>query len=254
MEINFAQEIATLKDECKELTTKISSHQMATIEDINEMLSTLESLNTNLSTLSLDAKDIDKDPTDMNSKWVFQKLIVNWWKNFNVFIVEKLSIPFIKESGWLCNKINVRVTDLIITLDDDCIADLRKSVNYKELDENSKSQYSNSCFINDALKASKDLEDMIHHDLDEATFDKESTKIYRSEFEVNKAIMRCKEIRLHLLSKVKKDKDEQAVLKEIAEKKAASKNNAGAATTTTSASSTTSSDTSTTSESKPEQK
>lgn len=225
MATNYAQEIATLKDECKELTTKISTHQMATIEDINEMLTTLESLNTNLSTISLDAKDIDKDGTDMNSKWMFQKLIINWWKNFNVFIVEKLSIPFMKESGWLCNKINVRVSNIIIALDDDCIADLRKSVNYKELDENAKSQYSNSCFINDALKASKDLETMIHHDLDQATFDKESTKIYRSEYEVNKAIIRCKEIRLHLLSKVKKDKDEQAVLKEIAEKEVASKNN-----------------------------
>lgn len=244
MATNYAQEIATLKDECKELTTKISTHQMATIEDINEMLSTLESLNTNLSTISLDAKDIDKDGTDMNSKWMFQKLIINWWKNFNVFIVEKLSIPFMKESGWLCNKINVRVTNIIISLDDDCIADLRKSVNYKELDENAKSQYSNSCFINDALKASKDLETMIYHDLDQATFDKESTKIYRSEYEVNKAIIRCKEIRLHLLSKVKKDKDEQAVLKEIAEKEAASKNNQTAS----------SPEASTTSETKPENK
>lgn len=244
MATNYAQEIATLKDECKELTTKISTHQMATIEDINEMLSTLESLNTNLSTISLDAKDIDKDGTDMNSKWMFQKLIINWWKNFNVFIVEKLSIPFMKESGWLCNKINVRVTNIIISLDDDCIADLRKSVNYKELDENAKSQYSNSCFINDALKASKDLETMIHHDLDQATFDKESTKIYRSEYEVNKAIIRCKEIRLHLLSKVKKDKDEQAVLKEIAEKEVASKNNQTAS----------SPEASTTSETKPENK
>ena len=77
MATNYAQEIATLKDECKELTTKISTHQMATIEDINEMLTTLESLNTNLSTISLDAKDIDKDGTDMNSKWMFQKLIIN---------------------------------------------------------------------------------------------------------------------------------------------------------------------------------
>ena len=68
MATNFAQEIASLKDECKELTNKITAHQMATIEDLNEMLSTLESLNTNLSTISLDAKDIDKDATDMNSK------------------------------------------------------------------------------------------------------------------------------------------------------------------------------------------
>lgn len=244
MATNFAKEIASLKDECKELTNKITAHQMATIEDLNEMLSTLESLNTNLSTISLDAKDIDKDATDMNSKWMFQKLIINWWKNFNVFIVQKLSNPFMKESGWLCNKINVRITNLIIELDDDCIADLRKSVNYKELDENAKSQYNNSCFINDALKASKDLETMIHHDLDQATFDKESTKIYRSEYEVNRAIIRCKEVRLHLLSEVKKDKDEQAVLKEIAEKEAASKTNA----------TTTNSNVSATSETKPENK
>ena len=223
MTTNLAKEITDLKDEFSELVNKISAHQMATTEDINELLTMCDSLKTNLSRLSMDAADLDKDQNDMNSKWMFQKLVINWWKNFNVSVTQKFSIAFMNEAGWLCNKINVHITNLIIDLDDDCIADLRKSVNYKELDENAKTEYSNSCFINDTLKTNKEIETMIHHDLDQATFDKESTKIYRSEYELNKAIIRCKEIRLQLLSKVKKDKEEQAVLKEIAEKEAAYK-------------------------------
>lgn len=233
MAITFAEEIANLKAECSELTTKITSHQMATTDDINQMLTMLDSLGTNLSRLSMDAQDLDKDPNDINAKWIFQKLVINWWKNFNISIVGKLSISFLKDNDWLCNKINVHITNLIISLDDDCIADLRKYVSFKELSEAAKSEYTDSCFINDTLKTTKEIEDTIHHDLDKETFDKESNKIYRSEYEINKAIIRCKEIRLRLLSKVKLDKDEAATMKEIEAKQQAAANQTSSQATPT---------------------
>ena len=221
MATNFAEQMTNLKTEFAELTTKITKHEMATIDNINEMLTTIDNLNTNLSRLILDAQDLDKDANDMNGKWMFQKLIINWWKNYNVFIVDKLTIAFLKDNGWLCSKINVHLSNLIINLDDDCIADLRKTVNYKELSETAKTEYSDSCFINDTLRIVKETEETIHHDLNQETFDQECAKIYRSEYEINKAIIRCKEIRLHLLSKVKKDKEEAAIMKEIALKEQA---------------------------------
>ena len=209
MTINLLEQITNIKTDVNTLMDKVTNDQMATPIDPNEILSTLDGLLTALSRIKLEATDYEKNP-DVDSEVTLQNLIINAWKNFNLFIVDKLSNIFLSQNSWLCNKINVNLTNIIIEIDTDLIIDLCNSVSYKEIDQVAKDPYTDSCFINASLKTSKEIEELILHDLPKETFDKEANKIYKSVYELNKAIMRCKEMQLRVLAKTKQTKDEQA--------------------------------------------
>lgn len=209
MTINLLEEITNIRTDVNTLMDMITNDQMASTIDVNETLSTLDGLLTALSRIKLEATDYEKKP-DMDSEITLQSLFMNAWKNFDVFVVNKLSNSFLAKNSWLCNKINVCFTNIIIEMDSDFIMDLCKSVSYKEIPEGSKESYTDSCFISASLKTSKEIEELILHDLPKEVFDKEANKIYKSVYELNKAIMRCKESQMHVLAKAKKTKEDAA--------------------------------------------